>query len=60
MPVKKWVVVAADGSELKLVYWSNELGWTALELATVFDDDEKAMCGLPMGGRWLEVTEELK
>jgi hypothetical protein len=38
--------------DAKRVYWSNEFGWTWVESADVFTDDERNTLNLPMGGTW--------
>ena len=34
-------------------YWSNEVGWTGPEEATVFTAAERGRLRLPVGGRWV-------
>lgn len=33
-------------------YWSDEVGWTWLDLADIYTDTQKDMRTLPRGGEW--------
>lgn len=41
----------------KREYWSNEFGWTWVESADTFSDDEQKTVNLPIGGQWEKVDE---
>lgn len=69
--MKQWVIIGPSGDTLddagrevqeEVLYWSNEIGWVGdVQSATVFSDEEKPFCTLPMPGAvWLDVTKELR
>lgn len=64
--LKRWVIIAAGDEDLErdrleILYWNNESGWvTDIAQAFIVEDDEKALCALPMGGKWLDITKETK
>lgn len=55
MDLTRYVIAHKDPAEM--LFWSQELGWTALSEATVFDELEKDDAGdVPVvGGRWMSV-----
>ena len=41
------------------LYWSNEWGWTGIEEADQFTEEEAAELNLPVGGDWVYLSSEL-
>ena len=41
-----------DDSTWSALYWSNEWGWTTIEEADKFTEEEAASLTLPLGGEW--------
>jgi len=41
------------------LYWSNSLGWTTIEEADTFDDDDKETSALPIGGKWVLIDPNM-
>ena len=41
------------------LYWSNEWGWTSIEEAEKFTEEEAASFNLPLGGEWAYESAEL-
>lgn len=41
------------------LYWSNEWGWTSIEEAEKFTEEEAASFRLPLGGEWTYESIEL-
>lgn len=56
MDLTQYVIAHKDPAEM--LFWSQELGWTALSEATVFDEFEKDEAGdTPVvDGRWMSVV----
>jgi len=42
-----------DDSTWSALYWSNEWGWTTIEEADKFTEEEAATLTLPIGGEWV-------
>jgi len=52
-------VIVRHGPDVQ--FWSNDLGWTDLENATRFTDEERKTLNLPMNSYWAtDVTELLE
>ena len=41
-----------DDDTWSALYWSNEWGWTTIEEADKFTEEEAASLTLPLGGAW--------
>ena len=41
------------------LYWSNEWGWTGIEEADRFTEEEASALVLPVGGQWVYESAEL-
>jgi hypothetical protein len=53
LDVRKWVVIATDGSRL---FWSVTIGWVNLADATQFDAEHLLTMNLPVGGAWMPMS----
>lgn len=53
--MKTFVIMSSDEDDEDL-YWSNEHGWTSLDEATKFTEDER-IHNLPKGGQWQELPK---
>ena len=42
-----------DDDTWSALYWSNEWGWTTIEEADKFTEEEAAALTLPIGGEWV-------
>jgi hypothetical protein len=55
-----FVVMSRDETDDKgrALYWSNDDGWTPIEHATRFTQDERRNVCLPVGGKWTGLSQE--
>jgi len=43
----------------EVLYWSNQWGWTGVEEADRFTEEEASALNLPVGGQWVYESAEL-
>lgn len=47
-----YIIAQNDGD----LYWSNEIGWVGINIATHFTDAERYTVSLPIGGNWVRTN----
>ena len=52
-PMTKWVIICIDEGSDGELFWNNNQGWTSLDDANVFTNNERQQFNLPMGGAWI-------
>jgi len=48
-----------DDNTWEALYWSGEWGWTGIDDADTFTEEEAATLNLPVGGQWIYMSTEL-